>query len=178
MAVIIYQPKQPLNQVIQEWVNEAEAQLIENMNTQFIWPVEVYPGYREVNEKRKRRGGWYSTGQGEKSIGGRVAEASNPGNVTVVFHWNDYLDFVDRGVGKGRPSQSIDRERKAHFQDRYIGMWNTRCASKQTSRPAFFMEMRHMESRIQNYLEDYYGYEGSMRTLKAFDNLQINFNFD
>ena len=178
MAVQFYKPMKPLNTVIQSWVDETEAQLTDNMNTQYIWPVEVYPGYRQVNEYRKKHGGWYSTGEGEKSIGGRVANANSAGTVTVVFHWNQYLDFVDRGVGKGRPSGSIDRDRKAHFQRRYIGIWNTSGASKQTSRPAFMMEMRHFEARLQKYLADFYGYEGSVRMLKAFDNLNINFNLE
>ena len=178
MAVQFYKPMKPLNQVIKGFMDEAEAQLMENYSTQFIWPIEVYPGYREVNEYRKKHGGWYSTGAGEKSIGTRVVNVSGPSNVTVLFHWNDYLDFVDRGVGKGRPSGSIDRGRTAHFHDRYIGMWSTKGGAKKTHRPALFMETRHVERRIQVYLEDFYGWEGSMRTLKAFDNLNIRFDFD
>lgn len=175
MATQIYKPKQPLNNVIQKWMDEAEEQLHHNLNTQFVWPVEVYPGYRQVNEYRRKHGGWYSTGEGERTLNTQVIDASSPGNVTVMFAWNYYMDFVDRGVGKGRPIEKVQRTKKAKFQNRYIGIWQPKGGA--THRPALFMETRHMERRIQRYLEDFYGWEGSVRIVEAFDNLNINFDF-
>ena len=175
MAVQFYKPMRPLNEVIQQFVDEAEAQLLENISTQYIWPIPVYKDYPRVNEERRRRGGWYSTGAGEKSIGAKVVSASSPSNVTVLFHWNEYMDYVDRGVGKGRPIEKVKHEKKAKFKNRYIGVWQPKAGT--THRPALLMETRHVERRIWNYLEDFYGWEGTMRLVQAFDDIKIDFDF-
>lgn len=175
MTTQIYKPLQPLNRVIKMFVEEAEAQLMSNISTQFIWPTAVYKDYPRVNEYRRAHGGWFSTGEGARSISGRVVSANTPGDVTVLFEWNEYMDYVDRGVGKGRPIEKVDTDKKAKFRNRYIGVWQPKGGT--THRPAFFMEMRHVERRIWNYLEDFYGWEGVVTTAKGFDNLNFNFDF-
>lgn len=90
----------PMRYIADLFKDQTLQQLQINMMTQRIWPYEVYPGYRVRNERRKTLGGWVSTGEGAKSFEGSVIEADeNTGMVTMSFRFNDYMQYVDIGVG-------------------------------------------------------------------------------
>lgn len=171
MAVKWKESMRPVNTVIAEFVTDALYQLHANMFTQRVWPDEVYAGYADINRVREINGQWYSTGQGEKSIEGRVVKADNGGNVTVAFSFLDYMRFVDMGVGQGTKLGKVDSSRKARYQSRYVAKWDRRQGRSQ--RPAIMMEMRHVQRRITNYIQDYLGYEGQAYMLQNIDGITL-----
>ena len=154
-----FEPKVPLQSMIRLFVTQAETQLLLNMHKQRVWPTEVYKGYAKINEQRKRYGQWHSTGAGFQSFRTSVV-ADTPENVSVVFSFNDYLRYVDLGVGQGTHAEDVERTKKAYFTRRYISSWNRRAG--RSHRPAIMMELRHLARRIEKYLTNYYGYKGEV----------------
>ena len=166
MGQPIKNPVSPFGRVASRFLQQTSNQLEVNTMTQGIYPKEVYNGYAVVNQKRKDMGGWYSTGEGAKSFAGKIIEAGDYGKVTMAFEFNDYLRFVDMGVGQGTSYEDVDNARKARYQTRYISKWDRKSGKSQ--RPAIMMELRHLQERIRKYLVDFYGYEGEVRLLNTF----------
>ena len=79
--------------------------------------------------------------------------------------FNDYMRFVDMGVGQGTSYEDVDNARKARYQTRYISKWDRKSGKSQ--RPAIMMELRHLQQRIANYLVDFYGYEGEVKLVNT-----------
>lgn len=172
MAVKWRDTRRPMNTVLQEFVNDALYQLQANMATQAIWPMEVYHNYSEVNESRKARHRWYSTGEGARSFNGRVLSADRKGgNVALEFSFNDYLRYADLGVGQGTSAKDVERGKKANYARRYTRSWNRRVGHSQ--RPAIAMEFRHVQSRMTGYLQDFYGMEVQAMIIPAFEGSKI-----
>ena len=149
--------------MFQQTINQLEV----NTMTQCIYPKEVYNGYGVVNQKRKEMGMWHSTGEGAKSFGGKIIEAGEGGRVTMAFSFNDYLRFVEMGVGQGTKYEDVENSKKARYQSRYVTKWNRKEGKSQ--RPAIMMELRHLQQRIANYLVDFYGYEGEVALINTFE---------
>lgn len=167
MGKPIKNPIFPFNRVAARFLQQTVNQLEVNAMTQCIYPKEVYKGYAVVNQKRKKMGQWYSTGEGAKSFAGKIIEAGEGGKVTMVFQFNDYMRFAEMGVGMGTKYEDVESGKKARFQSRYISKWDRRVGKSQ--RPAIMMELRHLQQRIANYLVDFYGYEGEVRLLNTFE---------
>lgn len=129
-------------------------QLRMNLVTQYIYPMEVYRGYTVINQKRKEMGQWYSTGEGAKSFDGEW-DAYSDGMVGMRFSFNEYLRFVDMGVGQGTRADDVDSSRSARYKTRYVRKWNR--SQGKSQRPALMMELRHLQTRLDNYLSDFYG---------------------
>ena len=163
----IKNPMFPFNRVAARFFQQTINQLEVNTMTQCIYPKEVYSGYAVVNQKRKEMGQWYSTGEGAKSFDGRIVEAGEGGKVTMAFQFNDYMRFVDMGVGQGTTYEDVESGKKARFQTRYISKWDRKSGKSQ--RPAIMMELRHLQQRIANYLVDFYGYEGEVKLINTFE---------
>ena len=49
----------PMRYIADLFKEQTLKQLKINMMTQRVWPFEVYPGYRVVNQRRDLLGGWY-----------------------------------------------------------------------------------------------------------------------
>lgn len=171
MAVQWKPNRRPINAVISQFVVEAQQQIETNLFTQRIWPNEVYPGYTAVNAHRKSLGEWYSTGEGAQSFEGNVVHADQAGNITVTFSFLDYMRFVDMGVGSGTRLGEVDSQRKARYQNRYVSSWDRRVGKSQ--RPAIMMEMRHIQSRITNYVQDTLGYQGMAYIVDNIDGIEL-----
>ena len=167
MGKSIKNPMFPFNRVAARFFQQTINQLEVNTMTQCIYPKEVYNGYAVVNQKRKEMGQSYSTGEGVKSFAGRIVEAGEGGKVTMVFQFNDYMRFVDMGVGQGTTYEDVESGKKARFQTRYISKWDRKSGKSQ--RPAIMMELRHLQQRIANYLVDFYGYEGEVKLINTFE---------
>ena len=166
-------PMLPLRYVANMFKEQTLDAIENNLMTQKIWPYEVYPGYKMTNDRRRQEGGWFSTGQGARSFEGSVIEADeNSGRVLMKFRYNDYMDFVDMGVGAGRKATDVDRAKKANYRRRYINKWIPSAGA--SHRPAISMEFRHLASRIQSYCFDFYGTELEYRVLNTFDGLTLN----
>ena len=145
----------PLRYVANMFKEQTLAQLQANMQTQRVFPYEVYPGYIEENEYRRQHGGWYATGEGIKSFEGDVIEADEKtGNVTMVFKYNDYMQYVDIGVMQGVKSDDVSRSKKAQFKNRYINRWKPSAGS--SHRPGMQPEFNHLLTRIEGYVQRYY----------------------
>ena len=163
----------PLRYVADLFKDQTIAQLKNNFMTQRIWPYEVYPGYHVDNERRRLEGGWFSTGEGLKSFDGDVIEADeNTGIVTLSFKFNDYLQYVDIGVGAGRKADDVERGKKARYNVRYVGSWKP--AAGRSHRPAIAMEFRHLATRLENYMQDFYCKTAEFQILETYEGLTIN----
>lgn len=166
MGQPIKNPMFPFSRVASRFFQQTINQLEVNTMTQCIFPKEVYNGYAVVNQKRGDiKGAWHSTGEGAKSFAGKIIEAGDYGKVTMAFEFNDYMRFVDMGVGQGTSYEDVDNARKARYQTRYISKWDRKSGKSQ--RPAIMMELRHLQQRIANYLVDFYGYEGEVRLVNT-----------
>lgn len=159
----------PLNEMIRIFAEQADEQMTMNFKTQRIWPYEVYPGYAEVNRKRKKNGQWYSTGRGLETFRIFAANSSDIWHAEIDAVFLDYMRYVDVGAGIGRIAEDVDRSRKANFARRY-NKWQVQ--ERRTSRPALMMEMRHILSRMRDYAADFYGYEGTGYIIKTFEELE------
>lgn len=175
MSVQIFNPKKPLNKVIRQWAAETTIALQGNFKTQQIFPFEVFPGWKQINQRRKDAGLTYSTGEGYRSLVA-VGFGNTPGDAGVKITYNDYLRFVDMGVAGGRPYSSVEHARKARHTKRYVQFWEP--TKGESHRPAIMMEARHLQHRMQIYLEDFYGWEGRVQITRGLTNLdEIDLGF-
>lgn len=170
MVEPVGRPTRPVNEMLRIFAEQTKEDFVINMMTQRIWPYEVYPGYKEVNARRKRQGGWYSTGEGIKSFDVWV-ENDDPYHMTMIAQFNYYLKFVDIGAGIWGDSSDIERSKKADHAIRY-NKWNV--GARRTHRPAFMMQLRHLQSRMRDYAVDFYGYEGLGKTFGMIDDVVID----
>ena len=147
------------------YLGDVLRQLKINTETQCIFPKEIYSGFRAINDVRGARGQWHAEGVGVNSFQGRIVN-DTPEGWTYEFTYNDYMRFVDMGVGQGTSYEDVDNARKARYQTRYISKWDRKSGKSQ--RPAIMMELRHLQQRIANYLVDFYGYEGDVKLINTF----------
>ena len=144
----------PLRYIANLFMKQTLEQLEINMMTQRIYPFSPYPSYPEVNEYRRQHEMWFSTGEGAKSFEGIIYEADeNTGTVTMGFRFNDYMQYVDIGVGAGRHAADVQRSRKVRYQQRYT---NWVPSQAKTHRPAIQPEINHALTRIENYVQRHY----------------------
>lgn len=151
-------------------------QLQQTAVTQRVYPTEVYPGYLAVNESRRSRGQWSSTGEGVQSFRGRVVEADAAERVTFQFSYLNHLRFAELGVGAGTKAEDVEREKKAYYTRRYIRRWDRSQSRGRASshRPFIYMELRHLATRASDFLLDHFGYEADFRTLDILDGMQLD----
>lgn len=154
------------------YLGDVLRQLKINTETQCIFPKEIYSGFRAINTARGARGQWHAEGVGVNSFQGRIVN-DTPEGWTYEFTYNDYMRFVDMGVGLGTKYDDVDSARKANYSRRYIRSWK-RYGAGRSQRPAIMMELRHLQSRMQNYLVDFYGYQGEAQMIKAFEDSDIH----
>lgn len=164
MAVQIYKPQWPLNKALRHFIDDAEEAFQPNMDTQKVWPNEVYPGYAKKNAHRKAKGWHHSTGLGYRSMTARVLEANPKGNIMIGFSHPRYMMYPDLGVGKGRHIDDVNSDSKANYKRRFVKKWSPQTGD--TQRPFLMMEIRHVEKRLGGYMEDYYGESIATRTLE------------
>ena len=145
----------PLSSIIKTYMQQTTDDIQMNIKTQKIWPYEVYPGYAEINEQRKEKNQWYSTGEGAKSIRGRIISAT-PDYVHVEFTMLQHMRFADMGVGQGTSYEDVQTQKKANYRRRYIRKWN-RFYEGMSHRPAIMMTIRHLGFRMEKYVENFYG---------------------
>ena len=144
----------PLRYIANLFMKQTLEQLEINMMTQRIYPFSPYPTYPEVNEYRSQHEMWFSTGEGAKSFEGIIYEADeNTGVVSMGFRYNDYMQYVDIGVGAGRHAEDVQRSRKVRYQQRYTN-WIPR--QGKSHRPFAQPEINHALTRIENYVQRHY----------------------
>lgn len=171
----------PLKYVADMFLDQTISQIQRNLEMQHVWPTEIYPNFHSINEIRRHRaaeaeargkkGPWYSTGQGAKSFEGSVVEADeNTGIVTMSFRFNDYMQYVDIGVGAGRKADDVERSRKVRYKNRYT-QWYP--GSGKSHRPAIMPELRHLATRLEDYCESFYGRKFEFDAYETFEGLTI-----
>lgn len=168
----IQSPAFSIRDTAQWYLKDTLTQLFVNTKTQCIYPTEIYKGFSAINAARGARGQWHAEGEGAKSFQGRIVSATES-DWTYEFSYNDYMRFVDMGVGLGTKYNDVDSNRKANYKSRYAKRWK-RYGAGHSQRPAIMMELRHLQSRMQNYLVDFYGYRGEIALIKAFEDNDIN----
>lgn len=174
---LTYHKPLPISQKIRLWAEETLQAIEKNFQTQGIFPAsEVYTGWFEKNEQQKGSH-WYSTGAGFDSFYFHVLHASQDFDVgvrdfAIEFMYNYYLNFVDMGVGKGRPISKVKRTLSADRDIRYMASWNPSEGS--TQRPAIAMEFRHQATRMRKYMANRYKYDAQVVVLNVLDGLNIN----
>jgi len=172
MAIQIYKPLKPLNTFIGDWAAQTQQDIQTNLQTQKIYPLEVYHGWLKENARRKRyaeahpdKNVWYSTGLGIQSIDVRVLRASSPSDIAVGISHLEYMKFADMGVGIWGDYSDIDTTKKAKYEQRYISSWIP--SMGKTHRPGIMFAANRLRFRIANYLEDFYGQSIEMRLIQA-----------
>lgn len=163
----------PLRFIANLFKKQTLEQLEINMMTQHVWPYAIYPTFPEVNEYRRQQAhndhsrGWFADGEGYKSFEGTVYEADEKtGMVTMGFKFNDYMQYVDIGVGAGRKSEDVERGKKVRYRSRYASRWNP--SAGQTHRPGIRPEINHTLTRLENYVQRYYDAKLDFRVLETF----------
>lgn len=172
MANPIQSPAFSIQDTARWYLKDVLQQLYINTQTQCIYPKEIYKGFSAVNAARGARGQWHAEGDGVKSFRGSIVSATED-NWTYEFTYNDYLRFVDMGVGLGTKYEDVDSSRKARYQTRYVRRWK-RYGEGHSQRPAIMMELRHLQTRMQDYLVDFYGYMGEVKLIKLFEDNDIH----
>lgn len=156
-------PQWPLKRAVSRFHRDTLENLRKNMETQRVFPNEIYPGFRKVNEERKRRAhgdhnkGWFATGEGARSFEGRIVSDDGAGNVTLEYRYRQYLRFLDIGVMAGVKKEDVDRSRNVRYYQRYIRKWAPKASM--SSRPGILPELAHTETRLGTYLRDFYGWD-------------------
>ena len=149
-------PQMDLRRTITQFHKDTLEQIGINIATQQMWPYEVYPGYRQVNERRKRQHGWYSTGRGARSFRGKIVSADEMGDITLEYSFLAYLRFAEIGVGKGVKAEDVERSKNVNYKQRYISSWDRKVG--RSHRPfGLRAEFNHLATRIERYLTDFYG---------------------
>lgn len=165
----------PLRYIARLFKEQTISQLEVNMATQHVFPYAVYSAYPEINEYRRQHGGWYSTGEGAKSFEGVIYEADeNTGMVTMGFRFNDYMQYVDIGVGAGRKHDDVQRSKNVAFKNRYISKWNP--SGGATHRPGIRPEVNHALTRLESYVQRYYDAKIDFQVLETFEGTPLNLN--
>ena len=164
----------PLRYIANTFKEQTLGQLKANMQTQRVFPYEIYPGFQTVNEYRKQRAGgnhnkgWFADGNGVNSFEGVVYQADeNTGMVTMGFRFNDYMQYVDIGVGAGRKAEDVDRSKNVKFKQRYISKWNP--AGGATHRPGIRPELNHLLTRLESYVQRYYDAKLDFKIQETFE---------
>lgn len=163
MSRPIANPQWPLKRAVSTFHRQTLAQLVENERTQKVWPEEIYPGFWQVNKERRERAhgdhrkGWFADGSGMNSFRGRVVSDDGAGNVTLQYTFNEYLRYVDIGVGAGVKADDVERARKVKYNRRYVSKWDRSLG--RSHRPGIMPTLAHLESRLGTYLRDFYGWD-------------------
>jgi len=161
----------PLKYVANMFLDQTISQIQRNLDTQHVWPTEIYPNFHSINEIRRRNHQWYATGEGIKSFEGSLVEADeNTGIVTMSFRFNDYMQYVDIGVGAGRKADDVERGKKVKYASRYTKWF---AGSGKTHRPAIMPELRHLATRLEDYCESFYGRKFEFDAYETFEGLTI-----
>lgn len=172
-----YHKPMPISRKLRLWATDTLQAIQKNFKTQGIFPSgEVYAGWFEKNENSSGSS-WHSTGAGFDSFYFHILHASEDFDVgvrdwAVEFMYNFYLNFVDMGVGRGRPISKVQRTLSADHDIRYMGGWDAEEGS--TQRPAIAMEFRHQQVRMRMYMEQYYKVRAQVLVLNAIDGIQVD----
>lgn len=135
-----------------------------NFKTQAIFPNEVYPGYLKKNAAAKP-GSWKSTGAAFDSFYFQVVDATE-GKVRADFFYNYYMNFVDMGVGTGRPIDAVIRSYNLRNTMKYAD-WNPK--KGETHRPAVSSEFRHLAGRMRMYFSIRFMMQAEFLIMRAFE---------
>lgn len=152
----------PIKQAVSRFHRDTLEQLQRNTQTQHVWPTEIYPGFKKVNEERKRQAkgdhnkGWFASGEGAKSFEGHIVNDDGAGNVTLQYMFRQYMRFVDMGVMKGVKKDDVERSKKVRYFKRYIPSWAPQASF--SHRPGIMPELAHTETRLGTFLRDWYGW--------------------
>ena len=90
--------------------------------------------------------------------------------VTMAFRFNDYMQYVDIGVGAWGKAEEIERNRKVRYRNRYA---NWVPSGGKTHRPAIQPELNHLLTRLEDYVSDFYGKRYEFKMLDTFQDLTL-----
>ena len=168
----------PLRYVAQTFLDQTLDQIQRNLEVQHVWPTEIYPGFAAINEIRRRRAGgnhangWFADGEGAKSFEGTLISADEQtGFVTMAIRHNDYMQYVDIGVGAGRKAEDVERSKKVKYKQRYT-KWDP--SGGKSHRPGIMPEIRHLATRLSDYTADFYGNKFEYDVYETFEGLTIH----
>lgn len=163
---------------LEYWKNHTIQQIRERFAAQNVWP-RGFPGpyshYREINEKRRKNGKWYSKGRvyTDQELYAHVYNAANGNTTKITFFYNHILDFVCWGVGRGRKmSDAVERHKDNKNPMTLFARWGMprdamtaaqrRAAdvagyTARKSRPGVMQEIRHQTRRVEEIAAKYWG---------------------
>lgn len=177
MAVQLYQPRSKPNAVLRLFAQQAGTAIREHFRVQKVFPYEVYPGYKE--QLKDYPEDERPTGAGFRSI--HVTSDATPGSESITISFLEHLRFAEMGtmwrwVAGHRTTLKFDQvehDRRAKFDRRYVTRWSTK--QGETHRPIIMMEARHVQARMTNYFQDYWGKELEFNVLQGFQDIELKF---
>lgn len=140
---------------LEHWAEHAKKLILKNFAMRKIFPMGFpgpYAGYKEVNDKRKKTGKWFSSGQAYNSIYTKCYAAANGSTEKIDFFFIKYLRFVDAGVGKYQHYKGTKRAK----YNKELAPWGTTVRKKRVQRPFLNMEIRHQVTRLRRIVIRYY----------------------
>lgn len=161
---------------LHKWMMHTMDQIRERFATQKVYPrgnPGPYKSYRYINEERRKRGKWHSTGLAytDQELYAKIWTAADGDTDKVDFFYNHVLDFVKWGVGKGRKIEQATEGRKdnAHPLTLFAkwgmpkelrkGKLRGRLSdSPRRSRPGVRQEIMHQATRLRRLASIHYGH--------------------
>ena len=132
------------------WAENMKKRLEANYEKQNVWP-RGYPGpyigYRNTKSAKK------STGQSIRRFVSQVWAGANGDTEKISFFFYEYLYFVDMGVGRGQPIETVERSMPANWKKLYQE-WEGE--GDRQSRPVLTMELRHQCRRLETLVSSFY----------------------
>ena len=149
------------------WAENLKKRLQRNFETQHVWP-RGYPGpyigYRNTPAAKR-----HLKRNPRRSINSLYADIYNgAGGDTekIEFFFDNYLRFVDMGVGYDQKIEAVDNSSPANWRSLYK-TWDGQ--GDRQSRPILSMEVRHQLRRLQTLVSSFYGEYIENGILMAFD---------
>ncbi len=159
---------------LEYWAEHVMQRIKLNFRYQRVWPFGwpgPYRGY--ANTKAAER----STGSAYKNIYTKVYAAAGGDTNRIEFFFNEYLQYVDMGVGRGQDLSELkargkykDAKKPLTLHARWNGMGDRQ------ARPALMKELRHQLRRLQSILWAYYATQSQIVMLSVLDDEgEVNF---
>lgn len=147
------------------WAEHVIQRLALNFRRQNIWPYGYpgpYKGYADTPAAKR------STGMGIRSLYAQVYAAAGGDSERITFFFNDYLSYVDMGVGGEQDLEklrALGKDKDAKKAYRLHAKWKEMGDRQQ--RPFLMKEFRHQVMRLQAMLWAYYGERTKIVMLRA-----------
>lgn len=159
---------------LMRWADHTLEDVRANFDRRGVFPYGMpgpYAQFRQLNQKRKAKKKWHSTGMGVQQMYARVWRSANGDQAKVTFFFTRYLNLMDMGVGRGRPITNVSERSKDAKWNQKFADWGTPSDSmsardrarrkkgeqSRRSRPALLIEFRHQITKLKTLVASQIG---------------------